>query len=86
MTEEGRGNICIIKNISNGGLCLAIVGSAKQPPRSRIAIKLDRGTFVCHIVKRDDKALHCRFDRPIHKIEDANLLTSWPAAYTEASL
>jgi hypothetical protein len=65
VSEAGLANICIITNISNGGLCLSIVGSPRQPPRSRVAIKVKRGTFYCDIVKRDDHALHCKFDKPI---------------------
>ena len=76
MTDAGLGNICIITNISNGGLCLSIVGSARQPVCSRVAIKVESATFFCNIVERGDNALHCKFDQPLPDCNGDSPMTS----------
>ena len=63
--EGGAGSLCVITNISRGGLCIALVGSSKWPKRQRIEMKVKRGSFLCNIVNRREGELHCRFENPI---------------------
>jgi hypothetical protein len=65
LNEDGAGSLCVITNISRGGLCVALVGSSKTPKLQRIEMKVKRGSFLCNIVNRREGELHCSFDFPI---------------------
>jgi hypothetical protein len=65
LTEGGTGRLCVITNFGKGGLCLAVVGSARRWHHARIGLKANQGTFLCDIVNADKDGLHCGFADPI---------------------
>lgn len=62
MNTSERGRFGIITNLSNGGLCIALVGSPNPLTAERIDLKVNRQTFMCNVVSRGKEGLHCRFD------------------------
>lgn len=80
LLNEGKvGNLCIITNLSNRGLCLAMIGSARQVKRERIDLKVDRGTLLCNVVNAGREGLHCRFDDFIEEPDMSRIFKNYPA-------
>jgi len=63
LREDGVRNIGVITNVSNGGLCLAVIGSARHQTSARVGVKIKRRTFSCSIVNKSAVGLHCRFEK-----------------------
>lgn len=78
LNEGDVGNLCVITNLSNRGLCLAVVGSAKQVKKERIDLKVDRGTLLCNVVNAGREGLHCRFDDFIDEPDMSRIFKSYP--------
>jgi hypothetical protein len=65
LKEGGEGRLCVITNLSKGGLCVAVVGSFGPSNGERIGVKVNGRTFLCNIVNRGKEGLHCRFEDSI---------------------
>ncbi|WP_146002800.1 hypothetical protein [Telmatospirillum siberiense] len=65
LSKEGYSNLGIITNIGNGGFCMAVIGSARAWPHERVEIMVMDETFICDIVNKSERGLHCRFEKPI---------------------
>jgi hypothetical protein len=72
LTGGNAGNLCVITNISNGGLCLAVVGSSRPQKHEQISVKINHNLVACSVVNNLDTILHCRFDNPVHARSDAH--------------
>ncbi len=79
LNEGNTGNLCVITNLSNRGLCLAVVGSAKPVKKERIDLKVDRGTLPCNVVNAGREGLHCRFDDFIDEPDMSRIFKNYPA-------
>jgi len=74
------GSLCIITNLSNRGLCLAVVGSTKAVGKERIDLKVSRETLLCNVVNMGREGLHCRFDDFIDEPAMSRIFRNYPAA------
>jgi hypothetical protein len=79
LNKGGLGNLCVITNLSNRGLCLAVVGSSKPVKKDRLDLKVDRGTLLCNVVNAGREGLHCRFDDFIDEPSMSRIFKSYPA-------
>jgi hypothetical protein len=83
LNDGDPGNLCVITNLSCGGLCLAVIGSSKPIKRDRVDLKLNRGTVLCNVVNRTKERLHCRFE---DQAEENDLLKLLPPVVTKSIL
>jgi len=74
-------NLCVIKNLSSGGLCFAVVGAPMSFRNDRVDLRVTHGNLLCNVVGRGKGGLHCRFDSPI---DDPDLRRMSPFARIDA--
>lgn len=79
LNEGDTGKLCVITNLSNRGLCLAVIGSAKPVRKERIDLRVNRGTLLCNVVNTGREGLHCRFDDFIDEPDMSRIFKNYPA-------
>jgi hypothetical protein len=60
-----KASLCIITNVSKGGLHLSVVGAPAPAASGRIIIDMNRTRVPCKIVNVREAGLHCRFEESV---------------------
>lgn len=64
VSANAKASLCVINNLSKGGLYLSVVGAPAPASSGRIMIDMNRTRVPCKIVKVRETGLHCRFEEP----------------------
>ena len=61
INDSGVNRLSIITNLSNGGLCVSMVGTATPMDHQNISLKVHHKTFLCHVVNSKKHEINCGF-------------------------
>lgn len=77
LTTEGEvGRLCIVRNLSKGGACIAMVGSKEPSSKGPVQLAVHSRTFHGLIIGRNHAGVRCRFDAPMAENDLSRFITS----------